>query len=161
MNINLSKLNYSFLKKPLLIGGKAMEYYGIRKAGEDIDFIADEKDIVALIKQYPDRIKNLSGDLSVCPFEFEFWRTVCFYDYNYLKEGAIEKEDYLIISLEKLLFTKALAMKEPKYLEDTKLIVADIIKIQEKRYTEIESRNKELLQKITGITYIEKTEPVK
>jgi hypothetical protein len=31
-NINLAKLHYSFQTKPLLIGGKAMEYYGLRKA---------------------------------------------------------------------------------------------------------------------------------
>lgn len=161
MDISLSKLHYSFNKKPLLIGGKAMEYYGIRKAGSDIDFVADEKDIAALIKKYPDRVKNLSGDLGVCPFEFEIWRTVCFYNYSDLSAGATEKDDYLIISLEKLLLTKALAMKEAKYLEDTKLIVADIIKTQTKRYNEIESRNNELLKDVKDICYIEETKPTK
>ena len=32
MHINLSKLNFAFLTKPLLIGGKAMEHYGLRQA---------------------------------------------------------------------------------------------------------------------------------
>ena len=36
MNIKLEKLDYKFKYKPLLIGGKAMEYYGLRKAGVDI-----------------------------------------------------------------------------------------------------------------------------
>jgi len=40
-----------------------------------------------------------------------------------LKENAIEESDYIIISLEKLLFLKALAMEIPKYHKDLKLIV--------------------------------------
>ena len=36
MNIELGKLDYKFKYKPLIIGGKAMEYYGLRKAGVDI-----------------------------------------------------------------------------------------------------------------------------
>ena len=39
LNIDLSKLNFAFRTRPLLIGGKAMEYYGLRKAGEDINFV--------------------------------------------------------------------------------------------------------------------------
>lgn len=33
MNVDLTKLNFTFQHKPLLIGGKAMEYYDIRKGG--------------------------------------------------------------------------------------------------------------------------------
>jgi hypothetical protein len=40
MEINLSVLNYKFMNKPLLIGGKAMEYYGLRKAGLDINSVS-------------------------------------------------------------------------------------------------------------------------
>jgi len=51
MTIDLGNLNYKFKKKPLLVGGKAMEYYGLRKAGEDIDFIVTKKDYNKLAKQ--------------------------------------------------------------------------------------------------------------
>ena len=37
-------LDYKFAYKPLLVGGGAMEYYGLRPRGADIDFILHEKD---------------------------------------------------------------------------------------------------------------------
>ena len=39
MKISLELLDYKFRYKPLLIGGGAMEYYGLRKAGADIDLV--------------------------------------------------------------------------------------------------------------------------
>lgn len=161
MEIDLKKLHHTFSKKPLLVGGKAMEYYGLRKAGKDIDFIAPEKDIVALIKQYPNRVKDLWGDLGVCPFEFEIWKTICLFDYEYLKEDAIDAGEFLIISLEKLLFMKTLAIKKEKYLKDTELLVDEILKEKYKIYDKTAQNNKNLLKGITDIIYIEKTGPTK
>lgn len=159
MNIDLSKLHYTFQKKPILVGGKAMEYYGIRTAGEDIDFIAHEKDVVELIKLYPNRVKDLWGDLGVCPHEFEIWRSIVFFDYNYFLEGAVEQDNYYIVSLEKLLFMKALGIKKEKYLEDLKLIVADIIKEKSKDLEKEIDHNSKLLDRIENISYIEKLGP--
>lgn len=156
MDISLSKLNYTFSRKPLLVGGKAMEYYGIRKAGADIDLVADEKDVVELIKRFPDRVKDLWGDLGVCPLDFEIWRTICFLGYDDLKDGAVDIGGVLVISEEKLLFMKALGMKKEKLLHDTKMIVEDIIKRKYEHYEEEVSHNKSLLQGITNISYIEK-----
>lgn len=34
--------NLSFVEKPILIGGMAMEYYEMRKAGADIDLIISD-----------------------------------------------------------------------------------------------------------------------
>lgn len=136
-----------------------MEYYGLRKAGVDIDLIVPEVDVIALIKQYPSRVKDLWGDLGVCPFEFEIWRTICFFDYNYFKVDAVDKGDFLIISLENLLFMKALAYKKEKYLKDLQLIVDDIIKQQSKKYEQEKFHNANLLKGISDITYIEKTGP--
>ncbi len=127
MNIDLMKLNFQFHSKPLLIGGMAMEYYGLRKAGKDIDFVVTQSDHDRLIEKYPDNIKNLYGDLGICEYEFEIWDTVCTFGYHYLSENAIEEATYLVISLEKLLFLKALAMKNPKYLKDLQLVVEKII----------------------------------
>jgi hypothetical protein len=159
MNLNLTKLKYSFKKKPLLIGGKAMEYYGLRKAGNDIDLIVDVEDIAELIKLFPNRIKDLWGDLGVCPFEFEIWKTICLFDYSYYKKGAIEKDDYLIISLENLLFMKALALKKEKYLNDLKLIVNHILVNQGDAFKIQDIFNKKLMKGIKNISYIEKTGP--
>ena len=35
----LAKSHLLFSEKPILIGGTAMEYYGLRKAGKDMDWI--------------------------------------------------------------------------------------------------------------------------
>jgi hypothetical protein len=123
MNIYLHKLNYTFLAKPLLIGGKAMEYYGLRQAGADIDFVITVADYARLAAQYPDHLRDLWGDLGVCVFEFEIWRSICLFDYAYLSPGAVDLGDYLVISLEKLLFLKTMAIKIDKYRADVELIV--------------------------------------
>lgn len=123
MELGLEKLDYQFAHKPLLIGGKAMEYYGLRKAGADIDMVIHPVDHAALLKKYPDHVKDLYGDIGICEFGFEIWNQICTFDYQYLKENAIEEEQYLVVSLEKLLFLKALAMEIPKYHKDLELIV--------------------------------------
>lgn len=130
MNIDLHKLNYSFIKKPLLIGGKAKEYYGIRTAGKDIDFVVFKQDYSSLAELYPENKKDLKGDLGIIVDEFELWKTICWYDYEYLSEGAKDEGEYLVISLERLLLLTAIAMHKEKYLEDFKLIVNKIISLQ-------------------------------
>ena len=40
----LAKSHLLFSEKPILIGGTAMEYYGLRKAGKDMDWIITEDD---------------------------------------------------------------------------------------------------------------------
>jgi hypothetical protein len=128
MDINIEKLEFSFISKPLLIGGKAMEYYGLRKAGADIDLVISRNDHKRLVEKYPDHVKDLYGDLGVCEFDFEIWNQICTFDYDYLRVGAIEEDKFLVVSLEKLLFLKALAMEIPKYLKDLELVVDLILK---------------------------------
>lgn len=128
MHIPFEKLAYPFQEKPLLIGGKAMEYYGLRKAGADIDMVISLNDHANLKKQYPDHIQDLDGDIGICEFEFELWNQICRYDYEELRAGAIEEADVLVISLEKLLFLKTLAIKEEKYYQDVLLLVDEILK---------------------------------
>lgn len=130
VHINLEILAYRFVKKPLPIGGKAMEFYGLRKAGADIDLVVSQADHERLAQQYPDHIKDLYGDIGVCEFGFEIWNQIARYGYDYLREGAIEESSILIISLEKLLFLKALAIKEEKYYKDVLLLVDEIMKRQ-------------------------------
>lgn len=130
MIIPLDKLNYPFLDKPLVIGGNAMEYYGLRKSGADIDIVISTRDHANLRRQYPDHIKDLYGDLGICEFEFEIWNQICCYNYEELKHGAIEEPSFLVISLERLLFLKTLAIKEEKYYNDVLLLVDEILKLK-------------------------------
>ena len=52
MELEITKLDYQFLHKPLLVGGKAMEYYGLRKAGLDIDLVIHADDHYKLKEKY-------------------------------------------------------------------------------------------------------------
>jgi hypothetical protein len=122
LEIELGVLNYDFESKPLLIGGKAMEYYQIRQAGQDIDFVITEDDYERLYYKYPDNIKEIWGDFGVCIDDFEIWKSICLFDYEFLSENAVETEDFLIISFEKLMFLKVLAISQPKYLRDLELM---------------------------------------
>ncbi len=139
------KLRFKFKKRPLIIGGHAMEFYGLRKAGEDFDLVLHKSDHSRLkkfldkqgmkyIKENLSKYKNvptfvdLCGDQGILFHEFEMWNNIVGFDYDHLSKDAKKKGKYLIISLERLLFLKALAMLKPKYLKDLKLIVKKIIK---------------------------------
>lgn len=159
MEVPLQKLAYSFKKKPLLIGGKAMEYYGLRESGKDIDLIATEEDVANVIKLYPTRVKDLWGDLGVCPYEFEIWKTIRLFDYDFYSEHSIETEKYLIISLEKLLFMKSFVIDEEKYLNDLKLITRKFTIAQGELYKKIAVQNKHILEGIENLAYVERKEP--
>jgi hypothetical protein len=128
MELNWEILEYSFIHKPLIIGGKAMEYYGLRKAGLDVDLVIHNNDHKILKEKYPNNIKDLYGDIGICEYGLEMWNQICTFDYNYLKENAIEEEEYLVISLEKILFLKALAMEIPKCHEDLEMVVELILR---------------------------------
>lgn len=136
-----------------------MEYYGLRQAGADIDLVAGKEDVANLIRQYPERVKDLWGDLGVCPFEFEIWKSICLLTYDDLCENAIDKQDYLVISLEKLLLMKALAMKVEKYYLDTQLIVQALLDQKYQAYEQVKVENVDILSGIQDIVYIEKTGP--
>jgi hypothetical protein len=159
VTIDLSNLDYTFTQKPLIVGGMAMEYYGLRKSGRDIDLIAPSEDIAALIQLYPGRVKDLWGDLGVCPGDYEIWKTICLLDYDALRQGAIELDHVLMISLEKLLLMKALAIAHEKYLQDTKLIVNRMLGEQYRSYDRVKADNDELVRTVANIVFIEKRGP--
>lgn len=133
MDIDLLPLDYKFIHKPLLVGGRAKEFWGVRKSGPDIDFVIHSDDYENLSKKYPDNLKDLYGDLGVIIHGFEIWRTICSYDYDSLSENAEIKDAYKIISLEKLLFLTALGIKKEKYERDLKLIVDRIFTLRYKK----------------------------
>src|SRR5262245_13177458 len=128
--IDLNELNYTFTSKPLLIGGMAMEFYGLRQSGDDIDFVVTRADYDALATLYPNDLRDLFGDLGVGESKFELWTSICLFDYAAISIGAIERDAYKIISLEKLMLLKALGMDKAKYENDLRLIVKKILDIQ-------------------------------
>ena len=123
-------LSYRFKSKPLLIGGAAMEHYGLRKRGADIDLVVTEEDYQALASMHLAFKRDIYGDLGVCMADYEVWRTIMMFGYDHLSEEAEERGDLLVVSLEKLLLLKALGMKEEKYFNDLGLIVKKIIDTQ-------------------------------
>jgi hypothetical protein len=115
-----SKLSFS--EKPILIGGMAMEYYEMRKAGEDIDLIITDDDYQALARNYPEQRKDLYGDLGMVIGKFEIWRSIAHLDYLFFKKDAIEEENVLIVSIDRLLWTRVCAMEVEKYRKDLELL---------------------------------------
>lgn len=130
MNIDFDKLSYKFLYKPLLIGGKAMEYYGLRQAGADIDFVLKGDDHANLVAKYPEHIRDLYGDIGVCVHGFELWNRILLFPYEFLSLAAIEEDSFMVASLERLLFLNTLAIKVEKNEQDVRLIVDKIHAIQ-------------------------------
>ena len=57
----MSKLDYVFKKAPILIGGGAMEYYGMRETDHDFDFIIS-MDMVDLNKKRSERSHYFLGN---------------------------------------------------------------------------------------------------
>lgn len=112
----------SFQKKPLVIGGRAMEYYGIRKSGADVDLIITDEDYQRLAKQYPDKRKDLYGDLGVTIGEFEIWRSIAHLDYDFFCKDAVDEGEVLVISDDRLLWSRVCAMDVEKYRNDLVLM---------------------------------------
>lgn len=137
--VDLSALGISFASKPLVIGGLAMEYYGIRKRGRDADFIISNDDYETLSHKYPDNRKDKWGDLFVSFERYEFLRSIFRLDYDFFSEGAIEYEKCKVISIDKLFFMKVLAFdNQPeveKHTRDYRLMMDFILKTyQNKEY---------------------------
>ena len=139
VKIKLNELDYKFIHKPILIGGVALEYYGIRKSIHDIDFIISQDDKKKLIDlgyelnlfggktEYDvdatfTNIKNLDIDLAVSMNQYK-------YDFFIRNAKQIDNENILISSLEDLLLLKVLASEyshEIKHQVDVTLIIKAI-----------------------------------
>lgn len=118
--IDFSEFDITFSAKPIIHGGTAMEYYGLRKRGQDIDFIIANEDYQALAKKYPNNKKDMWGDLGLLIGQYELFRSVYRFDYDFYSEGAIEFDKFKIISFERLFFLKTLSFKhQPEVLKLT------------------------------------------
>lgn len=120
----LREASLQFARKPILIGGKAMEHYGIRKAGQDIDLVITDEDYQRLEREHPQARKDIYGDLGVVLWPFEIWRSIALLDYGFYLEGAQELDTLCVVSLERLLFTRVIAREVEKYANDLDLMVA-------------------------------------
>lgn len=135
---------YTFLDKPILLGGMAMQYYNLRESGHDLDIMISKRDKDELLeKGYKlnlfggktesevdatfTNIENLDLDLVI---------TLNQYDYEFFKRDSKLLEgnyNLLVISIENLLITKIFAKHYSpleKHEEDVKLIIKGIEKIK-------------------------------
>ena len=126
----MTKLNYEFQKPPILIGGGAMEYYGMRPTGHDFDFIITREDAIILKQSY--RLNHFGGTVSpdgfskdmdstftqIGGFEIDLAVTMFQYGYEYFVKNAVPLEEYLVVSREDLLLMKCLAAANPTGWED-------------------------------------------
>ena len=135
--INIQKLGYIFLDKPILIGGMAMEYYGLRKHGDDVDFIVTERDYQRLKVQYPDNRKDVWGDFGILVHGFELFRSIYKFDHADYSAGAIELTNYKIISIDMLFRMKVFAMGvAQKHDTDVQLLKEYYQQFQNQEYRE-------------------------
>jgi len=114
--LQLNDLHFS--RKPILIGGMAMEYYGMRKSGADIDLVISDEDYQALAMKNPDKRKDIWGDLGIVIDSFEIWRSIALLDYDFYLKDAIDEGSAFVVSLDRLLFMRVIAMDVNKYMND-------------------------------------------
>ena len=53
---------------------------------------------------------------------FEIWRSIALFDYCFYSKEAIDEGIALVVSLDRLLFMRVIAMEVEKYRKDLKLI---------------------------------------
>jgi hypothetical protein len=148
---NLYESKFHFSVKPILIGVMAMEYYGIRKSGADIDLIITDEDYKNLAMQYPEKKKDLFGDLGLVIDNFEIWRSIAHLDYDFYKKDAIEEDQVFIISIDRLLWSRVCAMEVEKYRNDLMLMKEYYYKIYtNQKFHEEASLHEKSYEKIKG-----------
>jgi hypothetical protein len=95
--MNLQKLGYEFLDKPVIVGGLAMEYHDLRKHGDDIDFIVTDRDHQRLKFKFPNNRKDVWGDFGILVDGFELFRSIYKFDHAHYSLVAIELTNYKIV----------------------------------------------------------------
>lgn len=133
--IDLPKLGYEFLDKPVIVGGLAMEYYGLRKHGDDIDFIVTERDYQGLKLKFPDDRKDVWGDFGILVNGFELFRSIYKFDHAHYSVGARELTHYKMVSPDMLFRMKVFALGvAEKHNADVQLLKEYYQQFQNKRY---------------------------
>lgn len=133
--VDIRKLGYEFLDKPVIVGGLAMEYYGLRKHGDDIDFIVTDRDYQRLKDKFPDNRKDVWGDFGILVNGFELFRSIYKFDHAHYSLGAIELTNYKIVSIEMLFRMKVFAIGvAEKHETDVKLLKEYYQRFQNREY---------------------------
>jgi hypothetical protein len=121
--IDFSTIDIQFADKPIVVGGLAMEFYGIRKHGNDVDFIVSNRDYLKLEKKYRHQRKDMWGDWGIQIPGYEMFRSIYRFDYEYYGDGAIEFDRYKVISIDVLFRMKVYAMDAgEKHKNDVELL---------------------------------------
>jgi len=137
VTINIQKLGYKFLDKPVIVGGMAMEYYGLRKHGDDVDFIVTDRDYQKLKTQYPNNRKDVWGDFGILINGFELFRSIYRFDHAHYSAGAIELTNYKIVSIDMLFRMKVFAIDAAqKHDSDVQLLKDYYQQFQNREYRE-------------------------
>ena len=140
--IDLKEIDVTFNDKPIIVGGMAMEFYGIRKHGDDIDFIVSNCDYKLLETRYRDYRKDMWGDFGIRVNDYEMFRSMWKFDYQYFNNGSIEFDQYKIISIDMLFRMKVFAMdSEEKHKKDVELLKNYFMQYQNKEYAEYMEKN--------------------
>jgi len=133
--IDLPRLDYEFLDKPVIVGGLAMEYYGLRKHGDDIDFIVTERDYQRLKVRFPDHRKDVWGDFGILVNGFELFRSIYKFDHSHYSLGARELTHYKMVGLDMLFRMKVFALGvADKHDADVQLLKEYYQQFQNERY---------------------------
>lgn len=133
--VDIRKLGYEFLDKPVIVGGLAMEYYGLRKHGDDIDFIVTDRDYQRLKAKFPNNRKDVWGDFGILVNGFELFRSIYKFDHAHYSLGAIELTNYKIVSIEMLFRMKVFAIGvAAKHDTDVKLLKEYYQRFQNREY---------------------------
>lgn len=135
---------YTFTDNPILLGGGAMEYYGLRKTGHDLDIMISQRDKRELLKR--GYTPNLFGGKTDKEVDSTFSNfagtgvdlvvTLNQYGYSFFRESSIicgDHKSIQVMSLEHLLLAKVFAGEysgEPKHKNDIKLLLKGIEKQQ-------------------------------
>lgn len=121
--IDLTVPGIEFSDKPILVGGLAMEFYGLRQHGDDIDFIVTNEDYRKLRRRHPDCRKDIWGDLGILYNGYEMFRSIWRFDYGYYREGSLEFDRYRVVSIDTLFRMKVFALGAgEKHREDVELL---------------------------------------
>jgi hypothetical protein len=121
--VDFSVIGIKFDDKPIIMGGLAMEYYGLRKHGSDVDFIVSNRDYQKLAEKYSNFRKDMWADWGIQLPEYEMFRSVYRFDYDYYAAGALEFDNYKVLSIDMLFRMKVYAMASgEKHNKDVELI---------------------------------------
>ena len=125
--ISTNLQRFGLKDKPVLISGRALEYYGIRESDErydaDYDFIVSQRDYEVLKDAYPDSLRDIYGDKGVIVGKWEFWTSFCAFSYDELACDAEDAGEYYVVSVPKMLMLTGLVMhQESRRYNDVVLI---------------------------------------